>query len=451
MTSHSDNSRWLELLRGARFLVRWLALGVPLGLVVGSAVAFFLESLDAVTRWRWREPWLLALLPAAGWATAAAYRYWGPSAEAGNNLILDRIHEPGSGRVPLRMAPLVLTGTLLTHLCGGSAGREGTAVQMGGGIAGGLASWLGLAPREERLLLMAGVAAGFGAVFGTPLAGALFAVEVLAIGRLRHEPLVPCLIAAMVGDATTTAWGVQHTHYFVASFLPSATAVGGRGLSAWAVDGWLLGKVALASLAFAAASVLFSELTHTVQRLSRRWIRWPLARPVVGGLAVILLAGVLGRGDYLGLGVAADPATPHAVTIASSFTPGGAEALSWLHKTVFTAVTVGHGFKGGEVTPLFFVGASLGNIVARLLDAPVGLFAALGFVAVFSGSTKTPLASTMMELELFAPGNPELIRSGFILYTATACLLTYFWSGQSSIYLSQRRRRDDSDDDVPRD
>jgi H+/Cl- antiporter ClcA len=414
-------------------------------MIVGTAVALFLESLDAVTRLRWREPWLLGLLPVAGFATAVAYRFLGQSAEAGNNLILDRIHEPGGGRVPLRMAPLVLAGTLLTHLCGGSAGREGTAVQMGGGIAGGLARWLRLAPRDERLLLMAGIAAGFGAVFGTPLAGAIFAVEVLAIGRLRHEPLIPCLIAAVAGDATTTAWGIHHTHYLVASFLPETTGVSGHEFAAIPLDGWLLGKVAIASCGFAGASVLFSELTHGVQRLSRSWIRWPLARPVVGGVAVILLAGLLGRTDYLGLGVAADPAAPQSVTITSSFAAGGAEPLSWLWKTIFTAVTVGHGFKGGEVTPLFYVGASLGNTLARLLDAPVGLFAALGFVAVFGGSTKTPLASTVMALELFAPRNPELIRSAFVIYVATACLLTYILSGQSSIYLSQRRRHDDED------
>ena len=448
MAAKVSASIYVEPFQAARFLARWTALCVPLGIAIGSAVALFLASLDAVTQLRWREPWLLYLLPIAGILTAAAYRVFGQAAEAGNNLILDRIHRPGGGGVPLRMAPLVLAGTLLTHLCGGSAGREGTAVQMGGGIAGGLANWLRLDPRDTRLLLMAGVAAGFGAVFGTPLAGALFAVEVLAIGRLSHEPLVPCLLAALVGDATTTAWGIEHTHYHVASFLPTVTATAtvtaarGSGIAAIAFDGWLLAKIALASVAFAGASVLFSELTHAVQRLSQRWIRWPLARPVVGGMIVILYAAALGRSDYLGLGVVADPAAPGSVSIVSSFQPAGAEPLSWLHKTVFTALTVGHGFKGGEVTPLFFVGASLGHVAARLLDAPVGLFAALGFVAVFGGATKTPLASTIMALELFAPGNPELMRSGFVVYTATACLLTYLMSGQTSIYLSQQSRRD---------
>lgn len=433
----------LEPIQMARFLVRWTLLGVPLGIVVGSAVALFLTALDEVTHWRWSHPWLLYGLPLAGWMTAAVYRYLGQSAEAGNNLILDRIHEPGGGRVPLRMAPLVLAGTLLTHLCGGSAGREGTAVQMGGGIAGGIANWLRLTPRDERLLLMAGIAAGFGAVFGTPLAGAIFAVEVLVVGRLRHEPLVPCLLAALVGDATTTAWGIEHTHYFVASYLPTATSTGGR-FSGLSVDGWLLGKVAVAALAFGFASVLFSELTHGVQRLSRRWIPWPLARPVIGGVAVVALAALLGRSDYLGLGVIGDPSASRAVSIVSSFSQGGADTLSWLHKTVFTAVTVGHGFKGGEVTPLFFVGASLGNVVAQWLNAPVGLFAALGFVAVFSGATKTPLASTIMAMELFAPNNPELMRSGFVVYAATACLLANLASGQASIYLAQRIHVDDN-------
>lgn len=433
--------RWnrREHLRLAIFAGRWLAISLPLGIAVGSAVALFLWSLEKVTQWRWDHPWLLYLLPLAGVGVALLYQAFGKSVEAGNNLILDQIHRPGGG-VPLRMAPLVLIGTLLTHLCGGSAGREGTAVQMGGSLAGGLGRLLRLSSADLRLLLMAGVAAGFGAVFGTPLAGALFAMEVLAIGRLSYEALIPCLAAALVGDSVTTAWGIRHTHYEVAGWSDRNGVIAGLPL-----DWWLAGKVALAACAFGGASVVFAELVHGFQHLSRSIVRHPLLRPVVGGTIVILLVHALGTTDYLGLGVSADPADPNAVTIQSCFRADGAEWLSWWWKIVFTAVTVSSGFKGGEVTPLFFVGAALGNVLGQLLGAPVDLFAALGFVAVFAGATNTPLACTLMAIELFGVNHDGVLGSGFAVYAAVACFLSYYLSGQSGIYLSQRSRWTETD------
>jgi H+/Cl- antiporter ClcA len=198
-----------------------------------------------------------------------------------------------------------------------------------------------------------------------------------------------------------------------------------------------MGKIALASVAFGLASVLFAELTHGLSLLFKRLIRWPALRPAVGGVIVIALVHLLGTRDYLGLGVASDPHTPGGVSILSCFEPGGADALSWWWKMLFTAVTIGSGFKGGEVTPLFFVGAALGNVLGRLLGAPVDLFAALGFVAVFAGATNTPLACTIMAVELFGH-QTGLLGSGFVVYAATACFIAYLLSGHSGIYLSQR-------------
>jgi H+/Cl- antiporter ClcA len=414
------------------FVVKWLAIALPLGIVVGSAVAFFLWSLDHVTHLQWRYPWLLYLLPLAGVASGLMYHCWGKSAEAGNNLLMEQIHEPGGG-VPGRMAPLVLVGTLITHLFGGSAGREGTAVQMGGGLAGTFGRWLRLSAEDTRILLMSGVAAGFGAVFGTPLTGAIFALEVLAIGQLSYQALVPCLIAGIVGDQATTAWGVGHTHYHIVVSDRISSVSAGTTLD------WLLtGKVAIAAVFFGLASVLFAELTHALNWTFKRAISRPWLRPAAGGCVVILLVLLLGERDYLGIGVAADPNDPAAVTIQSSFQLGGAGRFSWWWKLLFTAVTVGSGFKGGEVTPLFFIGAALGNISGQLLGAPVDLMAGLGFVAVFAGATNTPLACTIMAIELFAPGNGSLLSSGFVVYAAVACFLSYFLSGHSSIYHAQR-------------
>ncbi|MEX1049878.1 MAG: chloride channel protein [Akkermansiaceae bacterium] len=391
---------------------------VPMGMVVGSASAFFIRALDAVTLFRFDQPWLLYLLPLAGLGVGLLYHLYGKSAAAGNNLLIDEIHEPGAG-VPRRMAPLILLGTLVTHLFGGSAGREGTAVQMGGGIAATFARHLKLAPASVRLLLMAGVAAGFGSVFGTPVAGAVFALEVLIVGRLQYGALPACFFAAVVADWTCRAWGVGHTHYHVA--LPK---------TGYIPDPLLLGKVSLAAVAIGLASALFTKVSHRLGDLFRIHIPRPEFRPVVGGVLVIGLFFLAGTSDYLGLGVLAE--RPGAVTLPALFTSTEVPASAWAWKLAFTVVTLAAGFKGGEVTPLFFIGAALGNSLALVLGAPVDLFAAIGFVAIFAGATNTPIASTLLGMELFGAGNG--------IYLAAACIVAYHCSGSQGIYLSQRVR-----------
>lgn len=419
----SEHSRW------ALFIGRWLMFCVPLGVIVGSVVAFFLWSLDRVTELQWNFPWLLFLLPLAGLVSGLMYHYFGKNSEAGNSLILAQIQEPSEG-VPTRMAPLVLAGTLITHLFGGSAGREGTAVQMGGSLASAWGRWLRLNVDETRWLLMAGVAAGFGAVFGTPLAGAIFAVEVMLGGRPRYAALLPCLIAAFVADQITIAWGIGHTAYAM-DCLADPTLFSLMHTGYWLVAA----KVLIAGILFGFASRLFVQLTHVVQWTFKNWITIAWLRPAVGGCVVIALVGLLGERDYLGLGVDASPHCAEAVTIQSSFHVDGANRFSWWWKSLFTAVTVGSGFKGGEVTPLFFIGATLGNTAGILLAVPVDLMAALGFVAVFAGAAKTPLACTLMAIELFAPHSPLALPPGLVAYLAAACYVARYVSGRSSIYL----------------
>jgi len=415
------------------FVLKWLAICIPLGTVVGSAVAFFLWSLDRVTEIQWQYPWLLYFLPVAGVASGLMYHCLGQNSEAGNNLVMDQTHEPAGG-VPFRMAPLVLVGTLITHLFGGSAGREGTAVQMGGSLASSLGRCLRLKQSDVSILLMCGVAAGFGAVFGTPLTGAIFAMEVIAIGRISYQSLIPCLMASIIGDQVNSAWGVGHTHYQ----LVFANNIDISVDHAPTLDWLLTVKIVLASIVFGLSSVLFTEFSHFLNAGFKRFIRVQWLRPAVGGCIVIGLVWLLDNRDYLGLGVKANPATPDAVSIQSCFSPGGAEWLSWWWKILFTAVTVSSGFKGGEVTPLFFVGAALGNVLGVLLGVPVDLMAGLGFVAVFAGATNTPLACTIMAIELFSPYSSGIMGSGFVVYAAIACFLSYFISGHSSIYKSQR-------------
>jgi len=393
-------------------LIRWTVLVIPVALSVGSLIALFLWLLDKAIHLRWDHPWLLFLLPLAGIGIYFLYKSLGKNSEAGNNLIMDEIHTPGGG-IPARMAPLVLFTTIVTHLFGGSAGREGTAVQIGGSLAQWFSRRMRLSPADTRLLLMTGVAAGFGAVFGTPVTGAIFALEVLAIGRIQYDALLPCLMASVLADLTCQAYGIHHTPYHI---LPAE------------FNFLLLGEVILAGLAFGLVSNLFSTLSHAIKTYSKKWIRPAWLIPVVGGLLIIGLTFVIGTQDYLSLGVTGKDAG--SVSIVSCFHAGGATWFSWWWKLLFTALTLSTGFKGGEVTPLFFIGAALGNTLATLSGAPVDLMAGLGFIAVFAGATNTPIACTLMGVELFGPGPA--------IYYAVACFTAYYFSGRSGIYSAQR-------------
>ncbi|MGG6896861.1 voltage-gated chloride channel family protein [Rhizobium sp. BR 315] len=403
-----------------RSLFKWILLVVPMAVVVGSLCALFLWSLDKATATRFDHPWLIFLMPVAGFLMVLVYQHFGRGSEGGNNLIVDQIHEPGGG-VPLRMAPLILVSTVLTHLVGGSAGREGTAVQLGGSIASAFARISRLSHAEIRILLMAGIAAGFGAVFGTPIAGAVFALEVLTIGRMQYEALIPGLAAAIAADWTCHAWGIEHIQYQIGY-------LAGTPASTFHLDALLLLKVGVAGVVFGLMARSFSEVSHRASAAFKRLCAYAPLRPVVASAILIGLVYLLGTREYLGLGVWSP--NPADATILGFFDPARVDYWSWFWKAVFTIVTLSAGFKGGEVTPLFFIGAALGNALAAILGAPADLFAALGFVAVFAGATNTPLACMIMGVELFGATHT--------VYLAVACFLAYICSGHTSIYLSQR-------------
>ncbi|MEN0054270.1 MAG: voltage-gated chloride channel family protein [Mucilaginibacter sp.] len=406
-----------------RHLLRWTFIIVPIAIAIGSMVALFLWLLTLAVHFRFAHTYLLYLLPVAGVLIYFIYKLVGQSAEKGNNLIIDEIHNPGGG-VPKRMAPIVLITTVITHLFGGSAGREGTAVQIGGSIAQMFGKWFKLNEADTSVVLTAGIAAGFGAVFGTPLTGAIFAMEVLTIGRIQYNALLPCLIAGVIGDVTVAAWGVHHTAYHIDVF-----ALAPHWYSHYlSFDFLLLFKVIIASATFGLASFLFAYMVHGIKSFCVKWVSIPWLIPVLGGLIIIGLTALIGKPDYLSLGVDAEHAG--AVTIPSAFHAGGADTWSWLWKTIYTTLTLATGFKGGEVTPLFYIGATLGNTLSTLMNAPVGLFAALGFIAVFAGATNTPLACTFMGIELFG--------GEYALFFAVACFTAYFFSGHSGIYSAQR-------------
>ncbi|MEO8392368.1 MAG: voltage-gated chloride channel family protein [Chloroflexota bacterium] len=388
-----------------RMLVKWGLLGSAVGVLAGTASAIFLISLSWATNFRLANPNIIFLLPLGGLVVGWLYHRFAGSAARGNNLVIEEIHTNKS-LIPLRMAPFVLFGTVVTHLFGGSAGREGTAIQMGASLADSLRRALHLSAEDRRLMIMAGIAGGFGSVFGTPVAGFVFGMEVQSVGRIRYEGIIPCLVAAVVGDLVTRAWGVTHTQYPV--------------LANVEIEPILLLKVAVAGIAFGLCSILFVELIHRIKRLQSRWIKYPPLRAFVGSAIIVALTLIVGTRDYLGLSLP---------LIQQSVNGTGVVTFAFLLKLVFTAITLGSGFMGGEVTPLFVIGSALGYTLGLALGVNPALMAAIGFVAVFAGASNTPLACSLMALELFGGGSA--------LYIVLGCVIAYLASGHRGIYTTQ--------------
>lgn len=394
----------IEQFKLFHYLFKWTLISLIVGGLVGSATAIFLLALKAATNYREANLLIISLLPIGGLIIGFTYFWLGKGVEKGNNLLLEEYYQ-SKKRIPFKMAPLVLFGTVATHLFGGSAGREGTAVQIGGAIADQFTKLLRLHDNERKILLIMGMSAGFAAVFGTPLAGSVFALEVLIIGRIRYEAIFPSLIVAIIADYfCVEIWNVPHTVYVISEVaqmnLPNL--------------GWAI----VAGICFGLTAMLFSRLKVFWKSLFSK-IKFAPLRPFIGGIFIAGFVFFAGTTKYIGLGIPIIEEAFHTQLTSYDF----------LIKVVLTAFTLGAGFKGGEVTPLFFMGATLGNALFLILPLPMSLLAGMGFVAVFAGATNTPLACIIMGIELFG------IEAG--LYIALACVTAYFFSGHTSVYTSQ--------------
>lgn len=387
-----------------KFTIKWLLIGGLIGSLSGTASAWFLLALEWATQTRENNIFIIAFLPIAGIVLSILYKYAGNNVTKGNNLLLEEIQNPKK-RIPLIMAPLIFAGTIITHLFGGSAGREGSAVQMGGSIADQFTKILKLKPRDRKILLICGISAGFASVFGTPIAGAVFALEVFIIGSLVYEAILPSFFAAIIANWVCTLWGPIHTHYAI-DFVP---AINFQSLL-WAI---------LAGILFGFTGKFFSKTNHFLNNQFKFYIKNEHLRPFTGGLMIICFLLIWGNTEFIGLGL---PTIVNAFVVQQP-------AYSFFIKIILTAITLAAGFKGGEVTPLFFIGATLGSALSGIIPLPIALLAGMGFVGVFSAAANTPLACIFMGLELFGADSA--------VYIAIACIVAYLFSGHNGIYASQ--------------
>ncbi len=386
--------------------LRWGVIAAVIGSVSGIFGAAFHEGIGLVTDFRMQHPWILWLLPVAGLVIVAFYKLTGTEGLNTDNII-NAVHQ--GEKLPVLLLPAIFIGTILTHLFGGSAGREGAALQMGGTIGQWIGRKLHLDDRDLRVATLAGMAAFFSAIFGTPLAASIFAVMVISIGILYHVALVPSLIAALTAYFVATILGVEPTRFTVE--VPE-------------VQPLILMRVAVLAMLCALVSILFCGIMHFTAKHFSSKIPNVWVRAVIGGLLVAVMTILCGSGsclsDYNGAGME---------IITEAVEEGRAQPLAFLLKLVFTAVTLGAGFKGGEVVPSFFVGATFGCVAAPLLGLPAGFGAAVGLVAVFCGVTNCPISSIFLSVELFGAGG--------ILFFAVACCISFMLSGYNGLYSSQ--------------
>ena len=385
-------------------ILKLILISILIGGISGFFIGIFLIFLEKAVDINLKHKFLVFILPLSGMLMTFLYSKYGGNSQKGNNLIIENING-SKEEIKFIMAPLVFLGTVLTHLFGGSVGREGTGVQIGGTIGNALSKILKCSTYEKKILLISGVAAGFSSVFGTPLTGTIFALEISNIGSLNYNSMIPAITSAIVGNSVVKILGVKHSHYKI----PPVESV----------DLTNILKVIILAICFGLASRLFVYMTHWFKEKLIKYCKNQYLKIFVGGSLMVLATLILGNNLYNNLSLG----------LLSSAFDGNVPYLAFIIKLMLTTLCLGAGYQGGEVTPLFVIGATLGATLSNILGLPFAFSAALGLVGVFSGATNAPIACFMMYLELFGSNN--------IIFAMLVCMIAVFISGHKGIYTSQ--------------
>lgn len=386
-------------------LFMWVVLGLSIGISVGLITAFFKITIQFLADARESNPYFIFLLPLGGIIIGYLYKHYGKESDKGNNVILEYIHH-GQGTVPIRMGPLVYLSSFITHVFGGSTGREAAAVQMGGSITEIVNRLFKVNKVDQRILFMSGISSGFGAAFSAPLTGTIFGMEGVALGRMKYEALIPCFISSFSAYFTTKALGAPVDKHII-SEIPTLSP-----------DNII--KIIILSIIFSLASVLYSKLRRNIENISKKHLKDPILIGMLGGIIIIALVYIIGSHDYTGRGL----------KIVTEAFEGNVPAYAFLFKILFTAVTMGTGFRGGEAIPLFFIGATLGNTLSQIVNLPTSFLAGIGLIAVFCGAANTPISCFILSIEMFDGKG--------VIFFFIACVISYIFSGHNGIYTSQK-------------
>lgn len=392
-------------LNRVRTSIKWVVFSILSGIIIGSVGTLFYFGMSIVTLIRTKNPWLIWLLPIGGIIIVGCYRLLHDEKDSGTNLVLSAIHS--GDELPLRMAPLIFISTLITHLFGGSAGREGAALQLGGSIGNGIGRLFRFDEKDKHIMIMCGMSAAFSSLFGTPMAAAVFSMEVVSVGIMHYSALVPCVIASLIAHAIATSFGVT-AEIFPLGKIPTfavGTAI----------------QTALLAILCALVSIIFCILLHQAEHLYKKFLINPYLRAFVGGCIVIALTLLVGDQTYNGAGIP---------IIAGCMKNADVAPEAFLLKMIFTAITLGAGYKGGEIVPTFCVGAAFGCLFGNLSGFSPTLCTAVGMASLFCGVTNCPITSLLISFELFGyDGMP---------YFLLAIAFSYMLSGYYGLYHSQK-------------
>lgn len=384
-------------------LLKWIAVAVAVGAVGGAVGSAFHMGVDYATHLREENWWILLFLPIGGVAIAGMYRIFKSKGALDTNRVLNSVR--GDTDVPLVLAPLIFVSTVITHFLGGSAGREGAALQLGGSIGCNLGKLFKLNKKDMRIVVMSGMSAVFAALFGTPVTAAVFSLEVTDVGKVSYAGLLPCVVSAITAYQISQIFNIPPVQFAV---------------PAVELSGVLLLKVAALSVLCAGVSIAFCVSLRKGGKYASRIVPNAYLRAAIGGAVIICLTLLIGTTDYNGAGMG----------VISSAISGNARPEAFALKLIFTVITISTGFKGGEIVPSFFIGSTFGCVVGALLGMDAGFGAAVGFVTLFCGAVNCPLASIVLAVEVFG--------SQGLLYFAVACAISYLMSGRFSLYKSQR-------------